>query len=116
MNAIAAVGLIGSLLVLVCGTERARRLPTMQPSVAMLWAACGLVAVGFVRFNLSIRQPQGRLLFAALPAFAILVALGYRLLSGRRYALVGTSMVLFTFATNLVCLFGALLPAYAHTV
>jgi uncharacterized membrane protein SirB2 len=74
------------------------------------------VAVGFVRFNLSIRQPQGRLLFAALPALVILIALGYRHFSGRRYALVGTSMVLFTFATNLVCLVGALLPAYAHTL
>jgi 4-amino-4-deoxy-L-arabinose transferase-like glycosyltransferase len=116
MNAIAAVGLIGSLVVLVRGTERAGRLPARRPSVAMLWAACGLVAVGFVRFNLSIRQPQGRLLFAALPALVILVALGYRLLSGKRYALVGTSMVLFAFATNLVCLVGALLPAYAHTL
>lgn len=116
MNAISAVGLIGSLVVLVRGTERAGWLSARRRSVAMLWAACGLVAVGFVRFNLSIRQPQGRLLFAALPALVILVALGYRLFSGRRYALVGTSMVLFTFATNLVCLVGALLPAYAHTL
>jgi 4-amino-4-deoxy-L-arabinose transferase-like glycosyltransferase len=116
MNAVTAVGLIGSLIVFVRGTERAQRLPSLRPSLAVLWTACGLVALGFVRFNLSIRQPQGRLLFAALPALVILVALGYRDLSGKRYALVGTSMVLFTFAANLVCLFGALLPAYAHTL
>ena len=79
----------------------------------MLWVTCGLVAIGFIRFNLSVRQPQGRLLFAALPALVILVTMGYRRLSGRLFPLVGTAMVLFAFAVNLLCLLGSLLPAYA---
>jgi hypothetical protein len=79
----------------------------------VLWATCGLVAMGFIRLNLSMRQPQGRYLFAALPALVILVAMGYRRVSGRLFPLVGTAMVLFAFAVNLLCLFGSLLPAYA---
>jgi 4-amino-4-deoxy-L-arabinose transferase-like glycosyltransferase len=115
MNAMTAVGLTGSLVALVRGTERAERAST-RPSLVMLWAAFGLVAIGFIRFNLSIRQPQGRLLFAALPALVVLAALGYRYLAGKLYPVAGTSMVLFAFAANLVCLLGALLPAYAHAL
>ena len=49
-------------------------------------------------------------------ALVILVAMGYRYLSGRLFPVLGASMVLFTFAANLICLFGALLPAYAPSI
>jgi 4-amino-4-deoxy-L-arabinose transferase-like glycosyltransferase len=115
MNLVTLAGLIGSLVLLVRGRQQDQS-PSLRRSLVLLWAMCGLVAIGFIRFNLSVRQPQGRLLFAALPALVILVALGYRHLAGRHCALVGTAMVLFTFAANLICLFGALLPAYAPPV
>ena len=115
MNLVTLVGLIGSLVLLVRRRQQTR-IPSIRQSLILLWATCGLVAIGFIRFNLSMRQPQGRLLFAALPALVILVALGYRLLAGKLYVAVGASMVILTFVANLVCLFGALLPAYALPV
>ena len=112
LTVITAAGLIGSLILLVRG-KQGSAMPSLRSSLLLLWMACGLVAVGFVRFNLSMRQPQGRYLFAALPALVVLVALGYRLLAGRRFAVVGASIVLLTLVANLVSLFGSLLPAYA---
>jgi hypothetical protein len=112
LTVITAAGLIGSITLLVRG-KQGPAMPSLRPSLLLLWTACGLVAIGFVRFNLSMRQPQGRYLFAALPALVILVALGYRLLAGRRFAVVGASIVLLTLVVNLVSLFGALLPTYA---
>ena len=115
MNLVTFAGLVGSLVLLMRGKQQDQR-PSLRHSLVLLWATCGLVAIGFIRFNLSVRQPQGRLLFAALPALVILVALGYRNLTGKLYPAVGTSMVFLTFVANLVCLFGALLPAYALPV
>lgn len=112
MNLLTLVGLVASLVLLVRGKQQTQS-PTLRQSLVLLWTTCGLVAIGFIRFNLSVRQPQGRLLFAALPALVILVALGYRLLTGRSYPMFGTSIVLLTFVSNLLCLFGALLPTYA---
>jgi 4-amino-4-deoxy-L-arabinose transferase-like glycosyltransferase len=112
MNAVTLVGLIGVLVLIVRGKSQIQA-PTVRQSLVLLWATCALVALGFILFNLSARQPQGRLLFPALPALVVLVALGYRLLAGKLYPVVGASIVLLTFVANLVCLFGALLPAYA---
>jgi len=115
MSVVTSVGLIGSLVLLVRRKQQIQ-IPSVRQSLVLFWATCGLVAIGFIRFNLSVRQPQGRLLFAALPALVILVALGYWHLAGKRYPAVGASIVLLTFVANLVCLFGALLPAYAFPV
>jgi hypothetical protein len=112
MTVITAVGLVGSL-VLLARDRLDSRLPSQRHVLLVLWATCGLVAIGFIRLNLSMRQPQGRYLFTALPALVLLVAMGYRRLSGKLFPLVGTAMVLFAFAANLLCLFGSLLPAYA---
>ncbi len=115
LTSITAVGMAGSVVLLARDGERSR-LSRCRQSLLLLWAAFVLVAIGFLRFNLSVRQPQGRLLYAALPALVVLAALGLRHLVGRHYALVGTALVLFTFAVNLLCLFGVLLPAYAPSV
>ncbi len=112
MTAIAFLGLVGGLVPL--GPQSRRYEPErLKKTLALLWSVCGLIVLGFLRFNLTVRQPQGRLLFTALPALIMLVALGYRRLSGRYYGLVGSGIVLFTLVANVVCLFGALLPAYA---
>ena len=115
MNSVTLVGLIGSLVLMVRGKSQTQA-PMAKQSLVLLWVTCVLVALGFILVNLSVRQPQGRLLFPALPALVILVALGYRLLAGKLYPVIGTSIVLLTFVANLVCLFGALLPAYALPV
>ena len=113
MNALTLLGLTGSVALLLAQRRQPSQLPSIRQSLLLLWAACGLVVIGFIRFNLSMRQPQGRYLFAALPALVVLVALGYRLLAGRRFAVVGASIVFLTLIANLVSLFGSLLPAYA---
>jgi hypothetical protein len=115
LNGITAVGLIGSLVLLLRG-RRGAQAPALGPALSLLWAACGLAAAGFLCFNLAVRQPQGRLLFAALPALVILVALGIRQLAGRRTPVAGAALVLFALVANLICLFGALLPAYGPPV
>ena len=112
LNGVTLVGVVGSLVLMVRGKSQIQ-VRTARQSLVLLWATCVLVALAFILFNLSARQPQGRLLFPALPALVILVALGYRQLAGRLYPVAGTSVVLLTFIVNLVCLFGALLPAYA---
>lgn len=116
LSVISAVGLIGAAAQLAGRFRQRQTGSSCWKSLLLLWVTCGLVAVGFIRFNLAVRQPQGRLLFAALPALVILVVTGYRHHSGKLFAVVGTAMVLFTFASNLICLFGALLPAYAHSL
>lgn len=113
LTVIFAVGLIGSAAQLAHSSRRDQTEPLRGWLLLLLWVACGFVATGFIRFNLSIRQPQGRLLFAALPALVILVAFGYQRLSGKLFPALGTALVLFTLAANLICLFGTLLPAYA---
>jgi 4-amino-4-deoxy-L-arabinose transferase-like glycosyltransferase len=110
---VSAVGLFGAAALFTGSLRQRKHGSTCWRPLLLLWVTCGLVATGFIRFNLTVRQPQGRLLFAALPALVILVTIGYRRLSGRLFPLVGTAIVLFAFAVNLLCLFGSLLPAYA---
>ncbi len=112
MTTITSLGLVGSL-VLLWRRGQLHEPEHLKRRLALLWMACGLVVFGFLCFNLTVWQPQGRLLFTALPALIILVALGYRRLSGRYYGLVGSGIVLITLVANVVCLFGTLLPAYA---
>jgi hypothetical protein len=112
MNLLTFGGLIGTLSLAVHQSPRSKP-PTIKQSLLLFWMTCVWVALGFLLFNLSVHQPQGRLLFPALPALAVLVALGYRHLAGRRFAVVGVAIVLLTLMANLVSLFGTLLPAYA---
>ena len=112
MNFITLVGLTGTLILAARGNSQSE-LPAVRQSLLLLWATCVLVALGFILFNLCARQPQGRLLFPALPALVLLVVLGYRFLAGKFYPMVGAAIVFLTFVANLASLFGALLPAYA---
>ena len=113
LTVFSAVGLIGAASLFTGRLWQRQHGSSCWRPLLLLWVTCGLVAIGFIRFNLAVRQPQGRLLFTALPALVILVTMGYRRLSGRLFPLVGTAMVLLSFAANLLCLFGSLLPAYA---
>ncbi len=106
LDVIALVGLCGSLVVWLRGDARLRR------QILLLLCACLLVLLGFLRFNLAVRQPQGRLLFPALSAFVLLVTFGLLHLAGRFRLVAACGLVCFTLALNLLSLVGTLLPAY----
>ncbi|MGD2205703.1 MAG: glycosyltransferase family 39 protein [Anaerolineae bacterium] len=112
LTLLALIGLVGSLALLLRGKHR--NAGHRWESLLLLWIVCGLVLVGFVQFNFSVRQPQGRLLFPALSAFVILVASGFSYLTGRYRGVVGSALVLIVFVINLISLFGSLLPAYTY--
>ncbi len=107
LNLVALIGLAGSLLSL--GSRQAK---ATKATLVLFLIVCALVAIGFLRFNLAVRQPQGRLLFPALPAFIVLVAVGWGRLTGKYRAVLGPALIVFTLGVNLVSLFGTLIPAY----
>jgi len=113
MDLIALVGLSGSVYLLVHGNTEEGKDRSPRQTIILLWVTCCLVLIGFIRFNLSTNQPQGRLLFPALSAFAILVSQGLLHLAGRRFRwAVGFGLVILTLGVNLVSLFGSQMPAY----
>ncbi|NIV35121.1 MAG: hypothetical protein GWN58_38395, partial [Anaerolineae bacterium] len=61
MSLLTLVGLVGSLSLATRTSSRSNP-PTVRQSLLLLWATCVLVALGFILFNLSVFQPQGRLL------------------------------------------------------
>lgn len=118
MNWIALVGLIGSLVLMVRGGIRQKKASLLRQSLVFLWIVWGLVLIGFIRFNLSIFQPQGRLLFPALSSIVILVSLGLMSFASHRYyrIIVGLSLVSIALCINLVSFLGVLLPAYGKNM
>jgi len=105
LDAVALVGLAGSLDWL-----RARQAP--RGALLALWVCCGMLVIAFIRWNLCVLQPQGRLLFPALAAFCVLVALGWSRLARQWSGWAGLGVVLLTLVANLACLSGSLVPAY----
>ncbi|MBI1802664.1 MAG: hypothetical protein HY259_12165 [Chloroflexi bacterium] len=85
----------------------------LRAQIPLLGVVCLLVLAGFIRFNLAAYQPQGRLLYAALPAFAILISLGLLHLSDRRRVLAAIAMIALPLILNIVSLVGSLMPAYS---
>jgi hypothetical protein len=77
-----------------------------------LWSICGLAVVAFVRFNLSTSQPQGRLLYVALPALCVLAGFGLARLGGRHRAGVVAAVVSALAGVDAFCLLRVVLPAY----
>lgn len=77
-------------------------------SVGILFAV-----IGVLRFNLSTFQPQGRLLFPALVAWAVVSLWGwYQILSPRLQRITTIATIGLMLAFNLYALFFALVPAY----
>jgi hypothetical protein len=107
----AGLGVLGSTIHV---WSRSNPNPSNRKLWIWLWMVCVLVLVGFVRFNLSEFQPQGRLLFPALPAFAILIGMGWcNWCRGKAQTIVCGSLVLSLFAANVFALRWVLLAAYA---
>jgi Dolichyl-phosphate-mannose-protein mannosyltransferase len=85
--------------------------PKPYAVIAALTLMVALSIALLVRLNLTFTQPQGRLLFPALPALSILVALGLEALPGwSRWLSCGT--VLAAAALNLFVLTKVIVPQY----
>jgi hypothetical protein len=93
-------------------------------AVAILAATPLLALLQFMLFNLTISQPQGRLLFPGLSALAILMAYGWLTLAefhappapealARRRGFLTLALLTTWCAPNVIGLVGTLLPAYA---
>jgi hypothetical protein len=105
-------GIVTSIAVLVRG-RRIRKCPITGRQLAVLTAALGLVVLAFVRFNLATFQPQGRYLFPALGALAILALAGPWQVGGKwGRKLVTTVIVLDLMLLNLVSSIKYIYPAY----
>jgi hypothetical protein len=78
----------------------------------VLWMNVLFVVAGFLAFNFSIFQPQGRLLYPALSSLAILMSFGLLRLAGPYRVPVGAALVLTMLVVNLFALVAVLWPAY----
>lgn len=73
--------------VLGCLALTRRHLRVVRPVVVLLLVALAVNVASSLKFFLDFNQPQGRYMYPSLVALAGLVALGWRGLVGRRYAL-----------------------------
>lgn len=112
LDGLLLLGLAGAL---VWYGRRRRTLTSGQKiGLLLLCAGMGAVIAGFVYFNLAVVQPQGRLLFTALPALAVIFALGWRHWLGH-WGSAGVVVLLgLLLAVNLAGLYTVLLPAYGY--
>jgi 4-amino-4-deoxy-L-arabinose transferase-like glycosyltransferase len=102
--AVAAAGGLGLLYGLI------RR--KFKPRVVIgLFAVMMLCALLLVRLNLTFPQPQGRLLFPALPAFAVLLAMGFGALP-KWNRICSVAVAAGVAALNLYVLTSLILPAF----
>ncbi len=98
--------------------------PGGRRALAILLAAPLLALLQFLLFNLTISQPQGRLLFPGLAALAVVMAYGWLTLAelhaplaaeqrARRRGFVTLALLATWCGLNMLALTGTLLPAYA---
>jgi hypothetical protein len=101
-----------------------RPLPALQldsparQTVMLSIAYVGLLYAGLMHYNLSFSQPQGRLLFPALGAVALLVVLGWQRLCAPWPALQRRALFMLPLASAAIAvalLVGKVAPAYATT-
>ncbi|MCX7839020.1 MAG: glycosyltransferase family 39 protein [Anaerolineae bacterium] len=84
-----------------------------QKIILLLSVSILFAIIGVIRFNLSTFQPQGRLLFPALVAWAVVSIWGwYQLLSPRAQKIATITVIVSMLVFNLYALFFALVPAH----
>ncbi|OGO74234.1 MAG: hypothetical protein A3K45_00775 [Chloroflexi bacterium RIFOXYC12_FULL_59_14] len=106
---------VGSCISLIQSVRFFRRpeLGQQMKIVALLFVGMLLAFIGVVRFNLSVVQPQGRLLFPALLPWAILGFWGvWQILPKRSEKIVAILIVSFMLLFNIYALCFVLAPAY----
>lgn len=108
---------VGSCITLIQFVRFSRKpeLSQQMKIIALLLVGMLLAFIGVVRFNLSVVQPQGRLLFPALLPWAILGFWGvWQILSKRSEKIAAILIVGFMLLFNVYALFFILAPAYWH--
>lgn len=106
---------VGSCITLIQAVRFSRKpeLGRQMKIVALLLVGMFLAFIGVVRFNLSVVQPQGRLLFPALLPWAILGFWGvWQSLAKRSEEIVAILIVGFMLLFNIYALCFVLAPAY----
>jgi 4-amino-4-deoxy-L-arabinose transferase-like glycosyltransferase len=111
-DAALVVGLVAASVALARGWSRLSS--ATRWAVLVLVTTMALVLGQFLLFNFTVQQPQGRLLFPALPALAVLMGYGWLALAGRRSGPVGLALLVLWFTLDVWALVGVLIPAYAH--
>jgi hypothetical protein len=87
--------------------------PTQSNSLLVLFASVPCTLLTVVKFNLVVFQPQGRFLFPAISAIAILATVGLLSTLRPRYKPLATLVIVSgMLAFNLVCLMAYLRPIY----
>ncbi|RLT42229.1 MAG: phospholipid carrier-dependent glycosyltransferase [Chloroflexi bacterium] len=110
LDGVLLIGLVGAIFWLL---RRGRGLlPGQRTAIALLISASGAVLVAFWYFNLTIVQPQGRLLFPALPAIGLGVALGWLHWAGRYQGAATFLILALLFAVNVTSLITVIFPAF----
>lgn len=104
--------LISAVVFWVRGRERILS-PTESNSLLVLFASVLCALLALVKFNLAVFQPQGRFLFPAISAMAILAVVGLLSPLQPRYKPATTLIIVGgMLAFNLVCLMAYLWPIY----
>jgi hypothetical protein len=107
------LGIIGLPLAVLRGLRKPRIVSLNSLLLVVLWI--GLVAAGYVRYNLLLSAGTGRLVFPAISCFSILLCWGLTQLPPRRWeaAFVGV-LALAMALVALACPFLYIVPAYAR--
>jgi 4-amino-4-deoxy-L-arabinose transferase-like glycosyltransferase len=113
LGLICLAGLISAVVFWVRGNRGRILSPTQSNSLLVLFASVLGTLLALVKFNLAEFQPQGRFLFPAISAIAILVVVGLLSPLRPRYKpLAALVIVGGMLAFNLVCLTAYLWPIY----
>ena len=112
LNALGFAGLIGAGL----GLVSRQNAETQRPIMLVLWAWLAIIVVSLLRWVQLIVAPLGRLAFPALPAIAVLMAVGWTTITPRRAAWLSACLPLLLLALSAVALPAILLPAYTRPV
>ena len=106
-------GLISALVFWIRGNRERILSPTQSSSLLALFASILCTLLVLVKLNLAVFQPQGRLLFPAISAIAILFVAGLLSPLQLRYKPWATLVIVSGMLTfNLVCLTAYLWPVY----
>jgi 4-amino-4-deoxy-L-arabinose transferase-like glycosyltransferase len=105
--------LASAMVFLVRGNRERILSPTQSNSLLVLFASVLCLLPTVVKFNLAVFQPQGRFLFLAISAIAILAVVGlFSTVRPRYRPLAALAIVSGMLAFNLFCLMAYLWPIY----